>query len=331
MTREKHETIFLVVPSPQCRLQYLRGRRSVAGFIEEYDAYFMYDRDGLCQLVERSITGTVRAEYTRGSAPVPGIGDMVAAKINTSTTSYYQYPVYDQPGNVRRIVNAAGAVTGSFEYNAWGEKLLSQPPAEGTRFGFSAPAWMAPKDDPDGVFLWTRRRAYDAGVGRFLQRDAIKGLAGTYVYANGNPNSHMDPSGLQVPSYSESGPSGGTRMSYAQLDEIACQIEDVNCRMRIPTTKSCISQFALNLGLDVLSCVAGAVLGSIAAGTIGALIGCTLVGGGMTVFTPYELGSCLGEITEAGAACERAYHQCIRMVCHIRNPEEYQRSHPGHQ
>ena len=80
---------------------------------------------------------------------------MVAAKINTSTTSYYQYPVYDQPGNVRRIVNAAGAVTGSFEYNAFGELLLNNPPPEGTRFGFSVPAWIMLKDDPDGRFVLT--------------------------------------------------------------------------------------------------------------------------------------------------------------------------------
>jgi len=158
-------------------------------------AYFMYDQDGLCQLVERSITGTVRAEYTRGSAPVPGIGDMVAAKINTATTTYYQYPVYDQPGNVHRIVNAAGAISGSFEYNAWGEKLLNQPPPEGTRFSFSAPAWVTLNDDPDERLFITRARTYYSGIGRFMQKDPEDGLAGGYIYALANPLSYTDPEG----------------------------------------------------------------------------------------------------------------------------------------
>ena len=176
-------------------------------------AYFMYDKDGLCQLVERNNTGNVRAEYTRGFAPIAGIGDMVAAKINTATTSYYQYPIYDQPGNVYRIVNASGVITGSFEYNAWGEKLLNQPPPEGTRFGFSAPAWMTPKDDPDGWLLLSPTRAYCAATGRFLQKDpaannpsasgsrrfdsGIKLMLGTnlYVYVQNAPMVGIDPDG----------------------------------------------------------------------------------------------------------------------------------------
>jgi uncharacterized protein RhaS with RHS repeats len=137
-------------------------------------AYFMYDQDGLCQLVERNNTGSVRAEYTRGSAPVPGIGDMVAAKINTPTTSYYQYPDYDHRGNVQRIVNAAGAITGSFEYNAWGEKLLNEPPPEGARFTFSAPAWVTLNDDPDERVLLSPTRMFNVYAGMFLQPDPLR-------------------------------------------------------------------------------------------------------------------------------------------------------------
>jgi len=37
--------------------------------------YFTYDRDGLCALLERDSSGNVIAEYTRGYAPIVGIGD----------------------------------------------------------------------------------------------------------------------------------------------------------------------------------------------------------------------------------------------------------------
>ena len=157
-------------------------------------SYFAYDKDGLCLLVERNAAGSVTGAYTRGSAPVNGIGDLVVSQINTPTTTYYQYPVYDR-GNVQRTVNAAGAVTGSFEYNAWGEKLLNQPPVEGTRFGFSAPAWITLKDDPDSSTLLPPTRGYYAGAGRFLQRDPRKRLAGGYLYARGNPPVLVDANG----------------------------------------------------------------------------------------------------------------------------------------
>ena len=55
-------------------------------------AYFTYDQDGLCQLIERDSTGSIVAEYARGYSPVPGIGDMVAARITKGGVAYYQYP-----------------------------------------------------------------------------------------------------------------------------------------------------------------------------------------------------------------------------------------------
>jgi RHS repeat-associated protein len=88
-------------------------------------------------------------------------------------------------------------VTGSFGYNAWGEKLLDQPPPEGSRFVFSAPAWMMLKDDPDGRYAITPTRTCDLATGRFLQKDsAAKDGANPYVYVRNNPTKGVDPSGL---------------------------------------------------------------------------------------------------------------------------------------
>ena len=77
--------------------------------------YFTHDIDGLCTLVERDADGVVAAEYTRGYAPTPGIGDAAAGRLHASGTAYYQYPEYDPVGKMMRIVNDAGTVTGRFE------------------------------------------------------------------------------------------------------------------------------------------------------------------------------------------------------------------------
>ena len=116
-------------------------------------------------------------------------------------------------GNLHRIVNAAGAVTGSFEYNAWGEKLLNQPPAEGTRFGFSAPAWMTPKDDLDGALLLTPTRTYHAGVGRFLQKDPA--IVNPFTFAGRRPDSGT------MPTYFRRGMFTPNIGSFASRDPVA--------------------------------------------------------------------------------------------------------------
>jgi len=178
-------------------------------------SYFVYDKDGLCLLVERNAAGSVTGAYTRGCAPVDGIGDLVVSQINTATTTYYRYPVFDQPGKLLRTVSAAGVVSGSFEYNALGEKLLNQPPAEGTRFGMSAPAWMMLKDDPDGVVVASPSRAYYNAVGIWLSRDPKGGLPGSYRYAVGNPLSFADANGRAASSLAEAEAEyGGPLPSY---------------------------------------------------------------------------------------------------------------------
>lgn len=160
-------------------------------------AYFTYDADGLCHLVERNAAGTVVAKHTRGIAPVPGIGDLVASKIYRNGTAYFQYQDFDHRGNVHRLVNAAGTGTAYFEYDAWGRYLQNAPPPEGTRFGPSAPAWIILRDDPDNDFAITPTRTAHRGIGRFLQRDILPAV-NRYVMLGGNPVVLVDPDGREV-------------------------------------------------------------------------------------------------------------------------------------
>ncbi len=160
-------------------------------------AYFTYDADGLCHPVEYDAAGAVTARHTRGISPVPGIGDLLASKVERNGTAYFQYPAYDPRGNVHRLVNEAGIVTGYFEYDAWGRYLRNTPPPEGTRFGPSAPAWIILRDDPDNLFSITPTRTAHRGVGRFLQRDVLF-ATNRYIMWGDSPASLVDPDGREV-------------------------------------------------------------------------------------------------------------------------------------
>ena len=125
-----------------------------------------------------------------------GIGDLAGAKIITAQGPCYQYDAFDSLGNIHRIVDQGGNVTGYFEYDAWGRLLRNTPPPEGTRFAQSAPAWLTLRDDADGVLRLTPTRLYHARIGRFLQRDPQEPHAGDYLCMDNNPLEYVDPFGL---------------------------------------------------------------------------------------------------------------------------------------
>ncbi len=119
-----------------------------------------------------------------------------------------------------------GAVDQRVSYTAFGETVLSDGqggedvggplPAGLGRYGyaggwgyetggFDAAAGLLVLQGPNGdlppvVLQHVGARWYDAGVGRFVQRDPI-GVAGglnPYLYCAGNPASHVDPTGTHV-------------------------------------------------------------------------------------------------------------------------------------
>ena len=160
--------------------------------------YFTHDRDGLCTLLERDISGSVTAEHIRGYAPTGGIGDRAGARITATGGTYFQYDTTDPTGNTHRITRPDNTIAGAFEYNAFGRLLRDELPPEGTKVGFSSPAYLRLKDDPDHRHWLTMTRSYDSWVGRFLQRDVMGGLRGDYQYAQNRATRFVDPTGLRI-------------------------------------------------------------------------------------------------------------------------------------
>ena len=114
---------------------------------------------------------------------------------NLWTPSFY---VYDGAGSVRQLTNAAGAVTDTYEYDAFGVTL--------NHTGTTPNNYMyrGEQYDPDLGLYYLRARYYNSLTGRFLSRDPEAGkpvdpkTLHKYLYADGDPVNVMDPTGRGV-------------------------------------------------------------------------------------------------------------------------------------
>jgi len=143
---------------------------------------------GYAQVVEETVNGAPQQEYTYGLQRI----DEDQIVNNAWTVSYYGY---DGFGTVRQLTNAAGAVTDTWEYDAFGNVL--------NRTG-STPNEMLYRGeqfDPTLGLYYLRARYYNPETGRFLSRDPWSGDINSpatlhkYLYANGDPVNGMDPTG----------------------------------------------------------------------------------------------------------------------------------------
>jgi RHS repeat-associated protein len=103
---------------------------------------------------------------------------------------------YDHLGNTIALSDAAGKLTARAAYSAYGVLLrssgrLDTPFLYGGAFGVQT--------DPNGL-LQMRARYYHPRLGRFISEDPLGLSAGPnlYAYANGNPITMADPSGLDA-------------------------------------------------------------------------------------------------------------------------------------
>jgi RHS repeat-associated protein len=96
----------------------------------------------------------------------------------------------DGLGSIIRMTNAAGAVTVTRGYDAWGNPELGvgEP-----GFAFTGREW-----DPETGLHYYRARYYDPRLGRFLSEDPIRLRGGfnLYRYVYNKPTRFTDPHGL---------------------------------------------------------------------------------------------------------------------------------------
>ncbi len=148
---------------------------------------------GYPQVVEEISGGVVQRTYTYGHALISQ-----TQLSGTPTTRYYGD---DGLGSVRLLTDASGTKTDSYDYDAFGNVIASSGTTPNNyRFAGEQP-------DANLGLYYLRARYYNAGTGRFWNRDSAgvdlenPGELNRYVYTADNPVNAIDPTGLSIYEY----------------------------------------------------------------------------------------------------------------------------------
>ena len=117
---------------------------------------------GYVQVLEEVQGGAVQTRYTYGTM-------LVSQTRNPGATPQTSFYGYDAHGNVTFLTDAAGAVTDSYDYDAWGMLVSSTGSTVNTRL------YVGEEFDPDLGLINLRAREYSPATGRFLTIDPAMG------------------------------------------------------------------------------------------------------------------------------------------------------------
>jgi RHS repeat-associated protein len=146
---------------------------------------------GLPQVMDEVVNGAVTKTYAYGLQRISE-NQLIGG---AWTPSFYGY---DGHGNVRYLTNAAGAITDTYTYDAFGLPILT------TGSTPNAYTYSGERFDQNLGLFHLRARDYNPLTGRFETMDPAAGdiLNPTslhkYVYAGNNPVNASDPTGREV-------------------------------------------------------------------------------------------------------------------------------------
>lgn len=172
-------------------LQHDGDGNTVAKTVAGVTTHFLVDDlnpTGYAQVVEELVNGGVRQVYTLG------VQRLSQNQLLNSvwTPSFYGY---DGFGNTRHLTNAAGAITDTYDYDAWGNAVN----VTGTTI--NPYLYVGEYYDSDLGLYYLRTRYLNPLSGRFVTRDTYSGdiLAPQslhkYTYAENDPVNFRDPTG----------------------------------------------------------------------------------------------------------------------------------------
>jgi RHS repeat-associated protein len=172
---------------------------------------------GYAQVIEESVNGSVQRSYSYGLQRI----DEIQLVNSTSILSFYGY---DGFGSVRQLTNAAGAVTDSYEYDAFGN-LLSQTGSTPNSYLYRGEQY-----DSDLGLYYLRARYYNPLTGRFMSRDPEDGkpiypkTLHKYLYAGGDPVNGFDPTGMATVTKPQGGLGGAAGEFLATVTDISLKL-----------------------------------------------------------------------------------------------------------
>ena len=178
------------------------GHTGRAGYILDYTK----DYNNLLQRNTGGRTETYFWDNSLLSASHTKEDDLLHQETPTTNMTYLLDPL----GSPLRFCNAEGGIEESYGYDAFGEDLYTQKDNTAVQFidriqpfGFTG----YERDDISGLY-YAQARRYDAGTGRFISRDMIKGQVShmqsqnEYAYCLGNPLLYVDRDG-KIPTNKE--------------------------------------------------------------------------------------------------------------------------------
>jgi RHS repeat-associated protein len=142
---------------------------------------------GYAQVIEEIVGGSVQRTYTYGNTLVS------QKQLGSNQSSFYNS---DTHGSVRLLMDSAGAVTDTYDFDAFGN-LIS---ATGTTANDHL--YSGERFDSDLGVYYLRERYYNPQRGRFLTSDSFEGFVDKprtlhrYAYVGNDPVNFIDPSGL---------------------------------------------------------------------------------------------------------------------------------------
>ena len=143
---------------------------------------------GYAQVVDELQNGAVTRTYSFGLERISETQPINS----TPTTSFYGY---DGHGSVRQLTNSAGAVTDTYDFDAFGN-LVNQTGTTPNNYLFAGEQY-----DPALGLYYNRARYLNTSTGRFINMDPYEGDPQSphslhrYLYAGANPVDQADPSG----------------------------------------------------------------------------------------------------------------------------------------
>ncbi len=155
--------------------------------------YFVYDGEHI--LLEFDDGGDLTQRYLHG----PVIDQILAAEDVTSLSSAGDvvWPLADNQGTIRDLIDSTGTVLNHLKYNAFGQITSESNSAVDFLFAYTG----RERDGETGLYYY-RARYYDPAVGRFVSEDPIGFAAGDVNvsrYVGNGPANFVDPSGLEPP------------------------------------------------------------------------------------------------------------------------------------
>ncbi|MCX6360084.1 MAG: RHS repeat-associated core domain-containing protein [Armatimonadetes bacterium] len=124
-----------------------------------------------------------------------------------------EYPMFDGHGSERTVTNSSQTVTGSVNYEAFGQVAGSS--GSSTNPYMYAGDWGY-RNDGDAGLMHVGARYYDAQVGRFITRDTVLSEH-PYLYCDGNPVDSVDPTGAGPEPMGGQGREG--RLALPRIDD----------------------------------------------------------------------------------------------------------------